>query len=225
MMEEGGNQKQLKSQNSKEDDQTKMIKNLSLELKNERHLTMAAANETVSKINQLQVEKAFFRIECSQVRDKFDLHFAYSCENHHALKQVVFKKNSEIEDLNPQLSQIKNLEFSLKLDVMEKEVLNDDVVLNDLYDVGTLTNLVTNIGSGSFSKETQILNDILDDLYQVLDVNGFVDAKEMVLTSYVSLLQNIDDDEVGFLEDGFAFLCVLPFYVMLLIKEIMLIFL
>ncbi|MCO5604383.1 hypothetical protein L7F22_058548 [Adiantum nelumboides] len=85
-----------------------MINNLSLELENETNSNMVVANDAVYKISQLQEEKALLRMECSQY--------------------------NEIEDLNLQLTRIKNMEFSSKLDVM-KEVLNDDVVLNDLYDV------------------------------------------------------------------------------------------
>ncbi|MCO5596583.1 hypothetical protein L7F22_050648 [Adiantum nelumboides] len=87
--------------------QVKMINNLSLELKNEKNSNMVMANEAVSKINQLQEEKALLSMECSQ--------------------------DNEIEDLNLQLTQIKNMEFSSKLDDVEG-VMNDDVILNDFYD-------------------------------------------------------------------------------------------
>ncbi|MCO5582437.1 hypothetical protein L7F22_036333 [Adiantum nelumboides] len=52
---------------------------------------------------------------------------------HDALKQVVLETNNETKDLYLQLTRIKDMEFSSKLDDMEG-VLNDDVVLNDLYD-------------------------------------------------------------------------------------------
>ncbi|MCO5613098.1 hypothetical protein L7F22_067372 [Adiantum nelumboides] len=125
-----------------------MIDNLSLELENERNSNIIVTNEAIFKINQLQVEKALLRMECSPVLDEFDLHFSYCCEVHDALKQLILEKDSEIEDLNLQLTQIKNMEFSLKLDVMEG-------VLNDLYDISTFTNSVTKIGRTSFSKEVQ----------------------------------------------------------------------
>ncbi|MCO5609540.1 hypothetical protein L7F22_063769 [Adiantum nelumboides] len=133
---------------------------------------------------------------------------------HDALKQVVLEKDNEIEDLNLQLTQIKNMEFSSNLDVVEG-VLNDDVVLDDLYDIGAFTNSVKDIESPSFSKEVQFPDGILKDFYSLcgleLDVNvlnGVYDAKEMVLTDdYASLLQVIDDGEVGFLEDASIFLC------------------
>ncbi|MCO5547760.1 hypothetical protein L7F22_001212 [Adiantum nelumboides] len=94
-----------------------------------RNIVMA--NEAVSKISKLQEEKALLSMKCSQTQAEFDLHFSYCCEVHDALKQVVLEKDNEIEDLNHQLTQIKHMEFSSKLDVMEG-FLNDDVVLNDL---------------------------------------------------------------------------------------------
>ncbi|MCO5547508.1 hypothetical protein L7F22_000958 [Adiantum nelumboides] len=93
---------------------------------------------------------------------------------HDALKQVVLKKDNEIENLNLQLTRIKNMEFSSNLDVVEG-ILNDDVVLDDLYDIGAFTNSIKEIGSSPFSKEVQFLDNILEDLYslcvQVPDVN------------------------------------------------------
>ncbi|MCO5605305.1 hypothetical protein L7F22_059487 [Adiantum nelumboides] len=165
-----------------------MINNLSLELENERHSSMVVTNEAVSKIRQLQKDKASLMVEISQ--------------------------DNQIEDLNLQLTRIKNMEFSSNLDIVEG-ILNDDVVLDYLYDIGALTNSVMEIGNPPFSKEVQFPDGILEDLYSlcgsVPDVNvlnGVYDAQKMVLTDdYASLLQVIDDGEVGFPEDGSFFLC------------------
>ncbi|MCO5552215.1 hypothetical protein L7F22_005727 [Adiantum nelumboides] len=189
-----------------------MINNLSLELENERNSNMVTTNEAISKISQLQEEKALLSMECSQVQGEFDLHFSYCCEFHDALKQVVLEKDNEVEDLNLQLTRIKNMDFSSNPEVFEG-VLNEDDIMNYFYNVGSCTNLIiVEVRSANFCKEVQFPDNILEDLYslrgQVLDVNGFVDAKEMVLTDdYATLLQVIDDGEVDFLEDGSAFLC------------------
>ncbi|MCO5606484.1 hypothetical protein L7F22_060672 [Adiantum nelumboides] len=104
------------------------------------------------------------------------------------------------------------MEFSSKPEVFEG-VLNDDDILNDFYDVGSCTNsVIVEVGSANFCKEIQFSDNVLEDLYslcgKVLDVDGFVDAEEMVLTDdYADLLQVIDAGEEGFLEGGFAFLC------------------
>ncbi|MCO5560240.1 hypothetical protein L7F22_013851 [Adiantum nelumboides] len=108
-----------------------MINNLSLKLENERNSNMVMANEAVSKICQLQEEKASLMVEISQVQTEADLHFFYCCEVHDALKQVVLDKDNQIEDLNLQLTRIENVESSSNLDVVEG-ILNDDVVLDDL---------------------------------------------------------------------------------------------
>ncbi|MCO5614317.1 hypothetical protein L7F22_068595, partial [Adiantum nelumboides] len=119
---------------------------------------------------------------------------------------------NEIEDSNLQLTQIKNMDFSSKPEVFE-DVLHDDDILNRFYDVGSCKNLIiVEVGSANFGKAVQFLDNVLEDLYslcdQPLDVNGFDDAEEMVLTNgYASLLQVIDAGEEGFLEDGFVFLC------------------
>ncbi|MCO5556338.1 hypothetical protein L7F22_009886 [Adiantum nelumboides] len=151
-------------------------------------------------------------VEISQVQTEADLHSSYCCEVHDALKQVVLEKDNEIKDLNLQLIQIKNMDFSSKPKVFEG-VLNDDDILNVFYIVGSCTDLIiVEVGSANFCKEVQFPDNILEDLYslcgQVPDVNGFVNAEKMVLTDdYASLLQVIDDGEVGFLENGSAFLC------------------
>ncbi|MCO5573152.1 hypothetical protein L7F22_026918 [Adiantum nelumboides] len=84
------------------------------------------------------------------------------------------RSNNEIEDLNLQLTPIKNVESFSNLDVVEG-VLDDDVVLDDLYDIGAFTYSVKEIGSPPFSKEVQFPGNILEDLHslcgQVLDVN------------------------------------------------------
>ncbi|MCO5592390.1 hypothetical protein L7F22_046393 [Adiantum nelumboides] len=102
----------------------------------------------------------------------------------------------------------------LNLDVVEG-VLDDHVVLDDLYDIGAFINSVKEIGSPPFSKEVQFLDGILKNLYSLRGpepdvnvLNGVYDAEKMVLiVDYASLLQAIDDGEVGFLKDGSAFLC------------------
>ncbi|MCO5567122.1 hypothetical protein L7F22_020808 [Adiantum nelumboides] len=142
-----------------------MINNISLDLKNERHSSMVVANEAGSKIRQLQVEKASLMVEISQVQTEADLHISYYYEVHDALKQIVLDKDNQIEELNLQLTQIKNMESSSNFDVVEG-VLNDDVVLDDLYDIGVFTNSVKEIGP-PFSKEVQFLDNILEDLYSL----------------------------------------------------------
>ena len=78
------------------------------------------------------------KMECSQVRAEFDLHKLYCWEVHDALKQVVWEKDNQIEELNLHLTQTKSMESSSNLDDVMDDDLHDVVILNDPYDVGAL---------------------------------------------------------------------------------------
>ncbi|MCO5578007.1 hypothetical protein L7F22_031845 [Adiantum nelumboides] len=97
----------------------------------------------------------------------------------HAQSIDMVAMDSEIEDLNLQLTRIKNMKFSSKFDVMEG-VLNDGVILNGLYDVAPDVN-------GCADAEKMVLIDYNASILQVLVDNQvvFLEDASIFLCAFV----------------------------------------